>query len=92
FAIANAFEPYVTKDKVTIPALNDQGNSENILVLKGETLIGTTTKTGYRLARPQIPPKYADLIEKLDIKNPCIPSNRPRSDNPDTIRKLQIYC
>ncbi|NJK58507.1 MAG: hypothetical protein HC939_22270, partial [Pleurocapsa sp. SU_5_0] len=32
FAIANAFEPYVTKDKVTIPALNDQENSENILV------------------------------------------------------------
>jgi integrase len=77
FAIANAFEPYVTKDKVTIPALNDQENKENILVLKGETLIGTTTKTGYRLARPQIPPKYPDLVGRLDIKNPMFPMNKP---------------
>jgi hypothetical protein len=90
FAIANAFEPYITKDKVTIPALCDQGNSDNILALKGETLIGTTTKTGYRLARPQIPPKYPDLIERLDIKNPCLPSNKPRSKSADTIRKF--YC
>ncbi|NJO94636.1 MAG: hypothetical protein HC764_00005, partial [Pleurocapsa sp. CRU_1_2] len=85
FAIANAFEPYVTKDKVTIPALNDQENSENILVLKGETLIGTTTKTGYRLARPQVPPKYPDLIERLDIKSPMFPINKPRQGSPKAI-------
>lgn len=88
FAIANAFEPYVTKDKVTIPPLNSQDNTENILVLQGETLIGTTTKTGYRLARPQIPPKYPDLIERLDIKNPLFPTNKPRSKSADTIRKF----
>jgi hypothetical protein len=90
FAIANAFEPYITKDKVIIPALSDQENTENILVLQGKTLIGTTTKTGYRLARPQIPPKYPDLIERLDIKKPCIPNNRPRSKSADTIRKF--FC
>lgn len=88
FAIANAFEPYVTKDKVTIPALNSQDNTENILVLQAETLIGTTTKTGYRLARPQVPPKYPDLIERLDIKNPLFPVNKPRSKSADTIRKF----
>jgi integrase len=90
FAIANAFEPYLTKDKVTIPALNDPASSENILVLKGKTLMGTTTKTGYRLAKPQIPPKYPDLIEKLEIKTPLFPVNAPRSKSADTIRKF--YC
>jgi hypothetical protein len=77
FAIANAFEPYQTKDKVIIPALNDPDNTENILVLQGKTLIDTTTKTGYRLARPQIPPKYPDLIERLEIKHPLFPINKP---------------
>ncbi len=90
FAIANAFEAYKTRDGVTIPALNSPNNKDNILVLKGKTLIGTTTKTGYRLARPQIPPKYPDLIERLDIKTPLFPANQPRSKSADTIRKF--YC
>ena len=90
FAIANAFEPYKTKDGVTIPALNDCKNTNNILVLQSKTLIDTTTKTGYRLARPNIPPKYPNLLEMLDIKNPSIPTNKPRSKSSDTIRKF--YC
>ena len=90
FAIANAFEPYKTKDGVTIPALNDSKNTDNILVLSGKTVIDTTTKTGYRLARPNIPPKYPDLLEILDIKKPLIPTNKPRSKSSDTIRKF--YC
>ena len=76
FAIANAFESYKTKDGVTIPALNDIRNTDNILVLEGKTLIDTTTKTGYRLARPNIPPKYPNLLDILDIKNPLIPINK----------------
>jgi hypothetical protein len=92
FAVANAFEPFVTKDKVTIPALSDQENAENILVLQGETLIGTTTKTGYRLARPQIPPKYPDLIERLEIKNPSIPTNKPRSSTAKALVNFYNKC
>ncbi|NJL52274.1 MAG: hypothetical protein HC930_08725 [Hydrococcus sp. SU_1_0] len=85
FAIANAFEPYTTKDKVVIPALSDPDNTVNTLVLRGETLIGTTTKTGYRLARPQVPPKYPDLIERLNIKKPLLPDNQPRQGSAKAI-------
>jgi integrase len=85
FAIANADKPYRTKDGVPIPALNDPENTDNILVLSGVTEIGTTTKTGYRLAIPNIPPKYPDLMERLDIKNPIIPTNKPKSKNPKSI-------
>ena len=90
FAIANTTEPYKAKDGHIIPALNDKKNKENILVLAGKTVIDTTTKTGYRLARPQIPPKYPDLLERLEIKNPMLPTNRPRSESADTIRKF--FC
>ena len=77
FAIKNLFEPYTTKDGVSIPALNDPDNTDNLVVLDGVTEIGTTTKTGYRIARPNIPPKYPDLLERLDIKNPLLPANKP---------------
>jgi hypothetical protein len=90
FAITNLFEPYVTKDGVSIPALNDLGNSENLIVIADETALGTTVKTGGRIACPQIPPKYPDLIERLDIKLPIVPANKPKSTNFDTIRKF--YC
>jgi hypothetical protein len=86
FAIKNLTEPYVTKDGIAIPSLDDASNTENLIVIGGETILGTTTKTGYRLARPQIPPKYPDLIERLQIKFPVIPSNRPKSKNPKTIK------
>ncbi len=88
FAIKNLFEPYVTKDGASIPALGDTNNTENLIVIGGETVLGTTTKTGYRIARPQIPPKYPDLIERLDIKIPLVPSNRPKSKDPKTIRSF----
>ena len=81
FAIANATKSYTTKDGVLIPALNDSSNTDNIIVLQGKTLIDTTTKTGYRLARPIIPPKYPNLLEILDIKNPLIPNNEPKDSS-----------
>jgi hypothetical protein len=90
FAIANLFEPYVTKDKVPIPALNDLNDTKNLIVIADETALGTTTKTGFRIACPQIPPKYPDLMERLDIKNPLLPTNKPKSKSFDTIRKF--YC
>ena len=85
FAIANAFKAYTTKDGVTIPALNDTDNDENILVLEGKTLLDTTTKTGYRLSRPNIPPKYPNLIEMLEIKTPLIPTNKPKEGSPKAV-------
>ena len=44
FAIKNLITPFVTKDKRTIPALNDPSNTENLVVIGGETILGTTTK------------------------------------------------
>lgn len=78
FAIANSESPFMTEDGVVIPALNDPSNTDNLIVISGLTSIQTTTKTGYRISRPNIPPKYPDLIERLEIKKPLIPGNRPR--------------
>jgi integrase len=85
FAIANIDKPFTTDDGVTIPALSDNAN---IIVINNRTSLGTTTKTGYRLARPLIPPKYPNLIELLDIQRPLLPANKPVSANANTIRKF----
>jgi hypothetical protein len=87
FAVQNINQSYKTKDGVIIPALNDPNNKEMIAVVGDKTLLGTTTKTGYRLARPMIPPTYPDLIEKLDIKSGKLPTIELNSDNPGFIRK-----
>ncbi|MEL6438704.1 MAG: hypothetical protein AAFQ80_05535 [Cyanobacteria bacterium J06621_8] len=81
FAIKNLFESYVTKDGVNIPALNDPSNTSNLIYIGDKTNLGTTVKTGSRIARPSIPPRYPNLIEILDIKNPMLPSNKPTSKN-----------
>ena len=88
FAIKNLFEPYLTKDGVSIPALNDLDNTDNLIYIGEKTNLGTTVKTGSRIARPNVPPRYPNLIETLDIKNPLIPSNKPRSKNPGTLSKF----
>lgn len=88
FAIKNLFKAYVTKDGVPIPALNDPNNATNLIYIGDKTDLGTTVKTGDRLACPQIPPRYPDLIDRLKIKNPVLPGNKPSSDNPRTIRKF----
>ena len=90
FAVANLNKSFTTKDGVTIPALASPDNKENLIVINDKTELGTTTKTGYRLARPNIPPKYPDLIEMLNIKFPLLPGNKPRSKKYDKIRKF--YC
>ncbi len=88
FAIKNLDKPYVTKDGVTIPALSDPENQENLIYIGEETVIGTAVKTGERLSCPQIPPKYPDLIERLGIKTPLLPPGRPRSNKPETLVKF----
>jgi len=80
FGVQNIDKPYKTKDGVIIPALNDPENTDMMAVVYN-TVIGTSNKTGYRLARPLIPPKHPDLIEKLGIKEGKLPDNRPKKDS-----------
>lgn len=88
FAIQNLDKSFVTQDGVTIPALNDPSNIDNAIVIGHETIIGTTTKTSYRLAVPLCANNEVNLIAKLDIKNPQLPTNRPRSTNPKRLENF----
>ncbi len=91
FAIKNLDKPFNAEDNVIIPALSDENNVGNIIVIGNETNLGTSTKTGFRLARPLIPPSYPNLMEKLDIKKPMLPTNKPRKDSSAT-RLQTFYC
>ncbi|MBW4428022.1 MAG: hypothetical protein KME50_27165 [Nostoc desertorum CM1-VF14] len=86
FAVQNIDKIFITKDNITIAALNDPNNKEMIAVVGDKTLLGTTTKTGYRLARPLIPPTHLHLIEQLEIKSGNLPVVNMESDNPVSIR------
>jgi hypothetical protein len=88
FAIKNLTESYKTKDGVIIPALDDPNNTSNLIYIGEKTNLGTTVKTGSRIARPQVPPKYPDLIERLEIKNPILPDNQPKGNNPRSRRNF----
>jgi integrase len=88
FAIKNLTEPFKTEDDDIIPALNDPANTNNLLYIGEYTVLGTKIKTGKRLARPMIPPKYPSLIEILEIKTPLLPQNTPSGRNSETIRKF----
>ena len=91
FAIKNLEKPFKTEDNETIPALNDLNNITNIIAIGNETILGTSTKTGFRLARPLIPPSYPNLMELLDIKQPMLPINKPKKDS--SFARLQtFYC
>ncbi|MEH1784290.1 MAG: hypothetical protein V7L23_01475 [Nostoc sp.] len=86
FAVKNIDNSFQTKDGVTIPALNDPNNKDMVAVVGSETLLGTTTKTGYRLAVPLIPPTHPNLIEELQIKTGKLPHVTLITDNPISIR------
>ncbi|MEG4199958.1 hypothetical protein [Microcoleus sp. Pol12A5] len=73
FAIQNADQPFLTKDNISIPALNDPKNTKMVAVVGDKTLLETTTKTGYRLTVPMIPPTHPNLIEQLEIKSGSFP-------------------
>jgi hypothetical protein len=85
FAIANIHKPFRTKDGITIPALNDNKNKRMIAVVGDTTELGTTTKTGYRLAAPMLPPSHPNLIEELSIRSGELPCLEIRSTNPKVI-------
>jgi hypothetical protein len=85
FAIANLTIPFRTKDGVTIPALRDTANLKMIAVVGDTTEIGTTTKTGYRLAAPMLPPSHPNLINELDIRGGSPPELTFKSTDPKVI-------
>lgn len=85
FAIQNTDKPFVTKDNITIPALNDPKNQKMVAVVGDKTLLETTTKTGYRLTVPMIPPTHPNLIEQLEIKSVRFPKINLVSTNNSTI-------
>ena len=88
FAIQNIDKPFKTKDGVIIPALNEPINKQMIAVVGDKTLLDTTTKTGYRLCIPMLPPTHPDLMECLEIKSGNLPDVRTSSNNPKTISGL----
>jgi hypothetical protein len=85
FAIQNLTMPFRTRDGVTIPALRDIDNERMIAVVGELTIAGTTTKTGYRLAAPMLPPSHPNLINELDIKGGSPPELTFKSNNPKVI-------
>ncbi|MEG4294705.1 hypothetical protein Q5692_38755 [Microcoleus sp. C2C3] len=85
FAIQNLDKPFKTKDGVTIPALRDTSNLRMIAVVGDVTVGGTTTKTGYRLAAPMLPPSHPNLIDELNIKSGSPPEFVIKSTDPRVI-------
>ncbi|TAG97471.1 MAG: hypothetical protein EAZ09_04895 [Oscillatoriales cyanobacterium] len=85
FAVQNLNEPFRTKDGITIPALSELSNTKMIAVVGEKTRLETTTKTGYRLCVPMLPPTHPDLIECLRIKSGQLPDIKLTSSNSKTI-------
>jgi integrase len=88
FAINNLIEPIKDeKGKILIHAYNDlKNNPHRIIYIADETLIGTTTKTGYRPVKPMESNKYPNLYYDWDLQTPKLPTNRPREGSkPKTI-------
>ncbi len=89
FAIKNLKKSaYDDKGKLIVHAYDDTTkNSHKLIYLGKETNIGTTIKTGERLARPMISPKYPNLYFDWDLQNPKLPRNKLREgSSPKTIR------
>ncbi len=83
FAIKNLNKPaYDKKGKLIVHAYNNIAKNPHRLIYLGkETNIGTTIKTGERLARPMIPPKYSNLYFDWDLQNPKLPENKPKKES-----------
>lgn len=85
FAVQNISEPFKTKDGITIPALTEPSNTKMVAVVGERTKLETTTKTGYRLCVPMLPPTHPDLIDYLGIKSGQLPDVHLTSNNAKTI-------
>ncbi|MEG4534669.1 hypothetical protein [Microcoleus sp. D2_18a_D3] len=85
FAVQNIDKPFKTKDGVILPALTEPNNKKMIAVVGDKTLLDTTTKTGYRLCVPMLPPTHDDLIECLKIRSGKLPEIHSNSNNPKVI-------
>jgi hypothetical protein len=92
FAIKNLDKPVydLKTNKLIIHAYNDIKNNPHKLIYLGkETILGTTIKTGERIARPMIPPKYPNLYTDWDLQNPKLPNNKPKeSSDTSTIARF----
>ena len=72
-------------ENVTIPAVNDPGN-ENLLLVIGEfTYFGTSTKTGSRICRPMVTDKI--LWDDLDLRTVRLPEYHCSSSKPSVIAR-----
>jgi hypothetical protein len=91
FAIANLDKSFKTKDGVTIPALRDTANLRMIAVVDEVTQAGTTTKTGYRLAAPMLPPSHPNLIDDLDIRAGSPPAININTEKPGEITRRYAH-
>ena len=91
FAIANLDKPFRTKDGVTIPALRDVDNERMIAVVGEVTTAGTTTKTGYRLAVPMLPPSHPTLIDELNIRGGLPPVININTQDPSEITRRYAH-
>jgi hypothetical protein len=85
FGIQNLDKPFRTRDGVIIPALRDASNLKMIAVVGEHTLSGTTTKTGYRLAAPMLPPSHPNLINELHIRGGSPPVLTIKSIDPKVV-------
>lgn len=85
FAVQNIDKPFRTKDGVIIPPLTEPKNTKMIAVVGDKTLLDTTTKTGYRLCVPMLPPTHHNLIERLEIRSGELPEIHSKSNNPKVI-------
>jgi hypothetical protein len=84
FAIKNLDKPVydLKTNKIIVHAYNDvKNNPHRLIYLDKETNLGTTIKTGERIARPMVPPKYPNLYTDWDLQNPKLPTNKPKKDS-----------
>ncbi len=90
FAIKNLdTSAYDDKGGLIVHAYNDIVNNPHRLIYLGkETNIGTTIKTGERLALPMIPPKYPNLYFDWDLQNPKLPENKPKENSDDKTKGI----
>ncbi|HEY9903017.1 MAG TPA: hypothetical protein V6D43_11415 [Candidatus Sericytochromatia bacterium] len=91
FAITNLDKPFRTRDGVTIPALRNTDNERMIAVVGEHTAAGTTTKTGYRLAAPMLPPSHPNLIDELNIRGGSPPVVNINTQDPSEITRRYAH-